>query len=427
MNPATLLLSIFLALFLAHYAWERWLAVLNWRHSNRDHSGLPPMLREHVTPEAHERNLDYQRQHTLFDHVENTIAAILILVYLFSPFIPWLQSAINQFFPRKIHCDVLLIASFTIITGFLQVPLELYEIFIIEARFNFNRMTVGEFWLDKIKELVVFSVLGIPFLYILFGLISSAGEWWWLWAALLTIGFECSMMILYPVVIAPLFNEFTPLPDGELKTSLDNLIRECHFPAQGIYVMDGSSRSTHSNAYFAGFGGARRIVLYDTLIEQLDTTELTAILAHEIGHWRCSHILKMLGISSLLTLAGFFLLWMTIHWPPLYQAFGYSKPDPAIGILLFGMLGGTFTFWLTPFLNRISRRNEYEADAFAVKMTHNPSAMESALFKLYQNNLSNLTPHPWYSSYHYSHPTPLERMQSVRAASSLVVSRNEMR
>ncbi|MCC6414909.1 MAG: M48 family metallopeptidase, partial [Opitutaceae bacterium] len=254
-----------------------------------------------------------------------------------------------------------------------------------------------------------------PLLWVLLSLVSWVGDLWWLWGFGVLFGFQILMMVLYPKLILPLFNKLTPLPEGMLRDRLMALGERAGFRAKAIEVMDGSKRSGHSNAFFTGFGRFRRIVLFDTLINQLEPEELEAVLAHEIGHYRRGHIPKMITVSAVLQLAGFaFIAWLArSNW--FNPAFGFPLGELAPSLLLFGLLSGAVTFWLSPLGNFFSRKHEYEADAFARDAMGGARAMTGALRKLAQKNLTNLTPHPWFSAFYYSHPTLVERERALIA------------
>jgi STE24 endopeptidase len=407
-------LILFLGLFALHFLLERTLSFLNLRHVMAHRDRVPKILEGAISPDNYLKSIEYTRARTKFGHFDAIFGAILTLVYLFSGWIPWLHGWIRSMGLSEMTSGVLLILSFVLIHGIIQLPVDWYQTFHLEGRFGFNRTTVKTFGTDKVKGWSLSFLIGAPFLYGLFWFMTKSGEGWWLWASMFVIGFQLLMVVLYPLVIAPLFNKFSPLQDGDLKQKLEDLARRCRFATQGIFVMDGSKRSTHSNAYFTGFGKARRIVFFDTLIQQLSVAELLAVLAHEIGHYKKKHILKMVFLSSAFTLLGFFILSYVIDWKPFYQAFGISEVSLPVGLLLVGLVAGEFTFWLSPLFNALSRKHEYEADAFAAEQTQDPQSMETSLLKLSEKNLSNLTPHPAYSAYHYSHPTLIERIQALR-------------
>jgi STE24 endopeptidase len=245
-------------------------------------------------------------------------------------------------------------------------------------------------------------------------LMDDPGPYWWIWAFLFIAGFQFIMIMVYPVLIAPWFNKFEPLKEGELRDRILALADTIGFKTSGIFCMDGSKRSGHSNAYFTGIGKVKRIVLFDTLLEQMSIEQGLAVLAHEMGHYKMKHIRRMLIVQLSFLLVGLFLLSLLLQYPPLYSAFGLN-PSSHAALVLFSLISGPATFYLSPFMNRLSRRHEYEADHFAMQTLGSAKGMEEALINLTVKNLSNLTPHPWYSAYHYSHPTTAERIHALRA------------
>ena len=274
--------------------------------------------------------------------------------------------------------------------------------------------------MDRLKGLLLAIVLGYPLLVLILKIVEWTGALWWLWAWAALLAFQFLMLVLAPVLIMPLFNKFTPLPEGSLRERLLELAKRTRFRAQSIQLMDGSKRSRHSNAFFTGFGQFRKIVLFDTLVQQLTEPELEAVLAHEIGHYKKKHIPKMLTFSAIGSLAGFYLISFLAQQDWFYRAFGFQPSalslQPSLiapALLLFGLLAGTVTFWLSPLLHWWSRRYEYQADAFAARVMSESQSLIGALRKLNEKNLSNLTPHPWYSGFYYSHPTLLERERAL--------------
>lgn len=423
MPPAHLLfLLAFLICFMLHFLIERILSLINSRfvHMNRDK--VPKAVKDKIPLETYARSIDYALVRARFGHVSAALDAGWKLFFLFSGFIlmlgDWLQPLPIGDFGR----GVALLVCFGLVLTIVDLPLQLYSTFRIESRFGFNKTTVKTFWLDRVKGLILTLLIGVPFQYAILLFIVKGGTYWWLWASVFVIAFQLVMMIAYPILIAPLFNKFTPLQEGELRTRLNDLAQRCQFAARGIFVVDGSKRSAHSNAYFTGIGKSRRIVLFDTLIEQMNVEELAAVLAHEIGHYKRRHIVKRLLLSILLTPAGFYVLGLLINWQPMYDAFGMgsllnSSHSPvrhvAVGVLLFMMISGDITFWVSPLFSWLSRKHEYEADAYAAQQT-SAEPMASALVKLSEKNLSTLLPHPAYSAYHYSHPTLLERLGALQ-------------
>ncbi len=283
----------------------------------------------------------------------------------------------------------------------------------MEERFGFNTTTQKLWWLDRLKGLLLAILLGYPLLVLVLKLAEWTGPWWWLWAWGALLAFQLLMALLAPVLILPLFNKFTSLPDGSLRQRLLNLAERTRFRAKSVQVMDGSKRSRHSNAFFTGFGRFRKIVLFDTLIQQLTEPELEAVLAHEIGHFKKRHIPKMLTASALGSLAGFYLISLLAAQAWFYWSFGFEPGALVAALLLFGLLSGVVTFYFSPVAHWWSRRYEYQADAFAAEVMSEARSLIGALRKLNEKNLSNLTPHPFYSGFYYSHPTLLEREQAL--------------
>jgi STE24 endopeptidase len=297
-----------------------------------------------------------------------------------------------------------------------SIPLEWWAQFRLEARFGFNTTTLGTWMMDRVKGMMLAAVLGLPLLALILKLVEWMGALWWLWAWATLMGFQVLILFLAPVWIMPLFNKFTPLPEGSLRERLLGLGEKTGFNARTIQVMDGSRRSRHANAFFTGFGRFRKIVLYDTLITQLSEEELEAVLAHEIGHHRRRHILQRLAWSSVTSLAGFWVVGWLAARPGFAGAFGFG-PDVGVApsLLLFGLLSSPVLFWFSPLGNYWSRRHEYEADAYAKAAVGSAAPLMGALRKLSEKNLANLTPHPWYSTFHYSHPTLVEREAALRS------------
>jgi STE24 endopeptidase len=294
-----------------------------------------------------------------------------------------------------------------------SLPSDLYSTFGIESRFGFNKTTLSLYFSDKLKGLILGIMIGGPFLYVVLWLMQATGEYWWIWAFVFIAMFQLLMIIIFPTFIAPWFNKFEPLPSGELRDRIMALAKQIGFKASGIFVMDGSKRSAHSNAYFTGIGKAKRIVLFDTLIEQMTIDQGLAVLAHEMGHYKMKHIRRMMLVQSVILFVGLYFLGRLVNYEPVFTAFGL-QPSNHAALVLFSLISGPFTFYLGPLVNLLSRKHEYEADRFAAITLRNGKPMEEALINLTVKNLSNLTPHPWYSAYHYSHPTPTERIGAIR-------------
>jgi STE24 endopeptidase len=414
-----LLFYAFVVLFGLDFLIERTLATLNAERAASFRGKKPAELNGLVDDATFEKSIDYTLARTRFGHVAAIYSAALTIFILFFGIIPALSMPGQVMIEKDIGfiderwTGVIAILGLVFLTSFLKLPLSLYSTFVLEKRFGFNKTTLGTFIADRLKGLLLSLVLGVPFLWVIMWLVTWGNPFWWLYAALFVIAFQFVMMILGPLVIMPLFYKFSPLPDGELKRALDALSERCQFAVSGLFVMDGSRRSAHSNAFFTGFGKARRIVLFDTLIAQLSVPELEAVLAHEIGHYKRKHILKSLVLSCALTVAGFWVVSLVLDWHPLYQAFGLGGLSPEKGLIALMLISGAFTFWLDPLFNWLSRKHEYEADAYAKEHTA-AEPMSGALLKLFEKNLANYVPHPWYSAWTYSHPTLLERLNALK-------------
>jgi len=410
---------LFLAFFALEFLVEFALNEINMRYvrERRAMGNIPVIFQGRVSQEDYDKSVDYTLAKGRFERWAQVYGSLMTLFILFGGLLPYfdrLTHDIAGLFPAVFRAQgILFCFSVALTFSLLSLPTGLYSTFVIEERFGFNRTTVKLYLLDKLKGFLVSLVIGIPFLFGVFYLMEESGPYWWLWAFLFILAFEILMVILYPTLIAPLFNKFEPLKEGELRERILTLVEKTGFKTSGIYTMDGSRRSSHSNAYFTGLGRVKRIVLFDTLVEQMTAGQGLAVLAHEIGHYKMKHIRKMLLIQGIFLFAGLYILSLLIGYEPLFRAFGLG-PSSHAALVLFSLLSGPFTFYLTPVMNLVSRRHEYEADRFAVRTLEEGRAMEEALFNLTVKNLSNLTPHPWYSAYHYSHPSVVERIRAIR-------------
>jgi STE24 endopeptidase len=405
-----------LALIILKWGAQLTLEKLNERHVRSHSQRVPEAFKEVMDEPTYQKAVRYTLAHAKFNQVEFTWAAAVLLVVLFTGVLPWGF----QFFREHWGTSIWSRAAFLFAAGLALtlpgLPLDWYSQFRLEQKFGFNTTTQTIWWIDRLKGFLLAAVLGYPLLVLILKVARWAGASWWLWAWATLMAFQLLLMVLAPVLILPLFNKFQPLAEGSLRSRLLELARRAQFRAQSIQVMDGSKRSNHSNAFFTGFGRFRKIVLFDTLLTQLSEPELEAVLAHEIGHYRRHHIPKLLGASFLMSLAGFFVLSWLARQGWFLNAFGFSGTDIAPVLLLFGLLSGLVTFWFSPLSHLWSRKFEYEADAFAAQMMHGGRSLVAALRKLNEKNLSNLTPHPAYSGFYYSHPTLIEREQALEAA-----------
>jgi len=411
---------IALVLIFARAIAELWLSRLNQWHVRAHADEVPTTFRGMVDQPTYHRSIDYTLAKSRFGDVVTVFDTALLIAILFSSVLPWAFEKFTAAFGTSVWA----MAGFLFATGvalsIISLPFAWYAQFKLEDRFGFNTTTMKTWVLDRLKGLLLAVLLGFPLLALVLKLIEWTGQNWWIWAAVLVIAFQLLLMLIAPAVIMPLFNKFTPLPDGSLRERLFALARRTDFPTRSIEVMDGSRRSRHSNAFFTGFGRFRKIVLFDTLIAQLTEPELESVLAHEIGHYKKRHVLKLLGVS----IAGVFVAFAAVAWLArqqwFYHAFGFghhtgfAAANVVPAMLLFALLAGTISFWFSPLIHIWSRRFEYEADAFARTAMGETQPLVQALRKLTEKNLSNLTPHPLYSGFYYSHPTLLERERALQ-------------
>ncbi|HEX9049499.1 MAG TPA: M48 family metallopeptidase [Anaeromyxobacter sp.] len=407
---------VFLAFFLAQLGIETALLLVNLRHVAAAR-GVPPALAGAVDAATAERSHAYTLANGRFALVEGLTGAAATLAVLLSGVLPWLDGALARAGVEGANRFVAFLGLLALASSVASLPFGAWRTFVLEARFGFNR-TAPRTWLaDRAKGLLVEVALGVPLLYAVYGFMRFAGRLWWVWLFVFLSAFQLFMLWLYPAVIAPLFNRFQPLPDGALRARLEALAREAGFRNRGLYVMDASRRSGHSNAYFTGILRPR-IVLFDTLVERMSVDEAASVLAHEIGHYRAHHVHRRLAVGLASTLAALLVLSRLVPWPPLHHAFGFAQPTLHGAVALLALGGGAFVFWLQPLASVLSRRHEYEADRFAVRFARAPAALKSALLRLNGENLSNLHPHPWYSAWHYSHPVLVERLAAIDRAAA---------
>ena len=411
-----LVLVLFVLGFLVEFILnELNLAYVRGRSAERK---IPDFFAGVMSREEYDKSVEYTLSKGRFQRWASIYGALVTLWILFGDVLPALDrfaQNLGAHFPAATYATgIIFCLAVGLIFSLLSLPVDIYSTFVLEESFGFNKTTPGLYLADKLKGLLLTLVIGVPFLFVVLWLMAAAGAYWWVWVFLFMLGFQLSMVVLYPSLIAPLFNKFEALPEGELRRRILALADQLGFKTSGIFTMDGSRRSAHSNAYFTGLGKTKRIVLFDTLVEQMTVDQAVAVLAHEIGHYKMKHIRRMLVLRSLYLLAGLYVLSLLVNYVPLFTAFGFEKSSPHVALVLFSLLSGPATFYLHPLMNYVSRKHEYEADRFAVKVLKNPKPMEESLIKLTIKNLSNLTPHPWYSAYHYSHPTPAERIGALR-------------
>ena len=413
-DPRTIL-GLYLGLFALHFGVEQLLLALNLRRARACRASPPPEALELMTCEQYERSQDYSSARGRLELRANTVQAAVALGLLLTGGLGALQRLWDRALPGPELSGILLVYAVSLIFAAAALPFSLYGQFVVEARFGFNRMTPGLFVLDLLKGLALSLALGAPLLCLVFRLVRVS-PLWWLWAFLAASGLHLLLAVLYPRLIAPLFNRFTPLPEGEVREQVESLALRLGFRSRGIFLMDGSRRSTHGNAYFTGLGRARRIVLFDTLLESLSAGQVAAVLAHEIGHQKKLHVPLRLAGTLLAGFAAFWLLGRALEFAPLFRAFGLAggtgAASAAVALLLF--FAGPLALPLRPLASWISRRQEHAADRYAYRQAGCGESFVEALLALARRNLANPTPHPWASFYFASHPTVLERVRALR-------------
>src|SRR5882672_1274091 len=403
------------ALIVLKWAAQICLERLNLNHVRAHAGAVPEAFKGAVDETIYRKSVEYTLAKGKFDQIETTYQVAILLLILFSGVLPWAFNLFTHWLGTSAWAMAVFLFAVGLALSLPSLPLAWYDQFKVEERFGFNTSTQKIWWLDRLKGFFLGIVLGYPLLVLVLKFVDWTGPLWWLWAWAALLAFQMVMAVLAPVLILPLFNKFTALPESSLRDRLLKLAQRTRFRARSIQVMDGSKRSRHSNAFFTGFGQFRKIILFDSLIQQLAEPELEAVLAHEIGHFKKKHIPKMLIISALASLIGFYCLSLLAKQDWFYWAFGFTPGNIAPALLLFGLLSGLVTFWFSPLAPWWSRRYEYQADAFAAKTMNEPRSLVAALRKLNEKNLSNLTPHPIYSGFYYSHPTLLEREQALAA------------
>lgn len=411
--------AVFCTLLLTGLLVRLTLASRQIRHVARHRAAVPAAFAQTITPQAHQKAADYTIAKSRFGLLEMALEAAVLLGWTLLGGLDALNQALLTVFGGGMLQQLALLGSFALLAGLVSVPLGWWSTFRIEERFGFNKMTPSMWVGDLIKGAMVAGAVGLPIAALMLWLMSATGAYWWLWAWGAWMGFNLLLLVLYPTVIAPLFNKFEPLKDESLKARVTALMERCGFSASGLFVMDGSRRSAHANAYFTGFGAAKRVVFFDTLLQQLSPAEIDAVLAHELGHYKRRHIIKRIALLFAMSLVGFALLGWASQQVWFYTGLGVTPsldaPNDAVALLLFMLVTPLFTFFLSPLSAQLSRRHEFEADAYAVQQT-NGHDLASALLKLYKDNASTLTPDPVYAGFYYSHPPASERLARLQAA-----------
>ena len=382
------------------------------RHVRAHRDAVPAEFAERIALASHQKAADYTIDRTRTGMLGTAIEAGVLLVFTLGGGLAWLHG----FWSARLDglsYGVAMIFSLTFISSLIDLPLSLYRQFVIEARYGFNRMSLGLFFTDLAKQTLLGVAIGTPVILAVLWLMGAMGERWWLWVWLFWSGFNLLLMFIYPTWIAPLFNKFSPLADGEMKTRIEALLARCGFRSSGLFVMDGSKRSSHGNAYFTGFGDNKRIVFFDTLLSRLQPGEVEAVLAHELGHFRRRHIVKRMIVMFASSLAFLWLLGQLIDAPWFYAGLGLPEGNTALALILFFLVVPVFTFPLSPLMSHFSRRHEFEADAYAAEHAA-AGDLVHALVKLYDDNASTLTPDPLHSLFYDSHPPAAQRIARLQ-------------
>lgn len=395
--------TIFIIMVLLSAMTHFWLALRQIKHVKQHREQTPEAFAQKISLKEHQKAADYTIAKEKLGNIELLIGTTLVFIWTLGGGLELLDQFVRTYQLEPIYTGVLFILLMGFISSFIGIPMGLYNTFVLEEKFGFNRTTLKVWLLDLVKQSILSLVIGIPLIMVILWLMDSAGEFWWLYAWAVWMGFGFFMMWAYPAFIAPIFNKFTELEEGSLKQRIEQLMTRCGFLSKGILVMDGSKRSSHGNAYFTGLGNNKQIVFFDNLLDSLDEEEVEAVLAHELGHFKKKHIVKRLISMAFMTLAGFAMLGWLMQQEWFYHGLGMSTPSIYAALILFSIASPAFTFFLSPISAMISRKHEFEADEYAAEQS-NANKLIDALVKLYKENANTLTPDPLHSAYYDSHP-----------------------
>ena len=397
-----------------------WLARRHLSHIAAHRAEVPPEFQKEIALAAHHKAADYTSTKTRFGVLNVLFEALLLFLFTLGGGIQYIASFWVNYFTAPLAQGIAIIVSVLLLGSLLEIPFGLYRTFVVEARYGFNKMTLGLYVADAVKGLLLGAAIGLPLLIGVLWLMQGMGENWWLYVWGAWAAFNLLLLFIYPSFIAPLFNKFTPLQDETLKAHIKILLDKCGFTAQGLFVMDGSKRSAHGNAYFTGFGKTKRIVFFDTLLQQLSPAEIVAVLAHELGHFKRHHVLKRIVLTFAISLGFLWLIAQLMQADWFYQGLGVTMPSTslasALALLLFFMVLPVFSFLLHPLSSYYSRKHEFEADAYAAQQA-DAQDLANALVRMYQDNAATLTPDPLYSTFYDSHPPALMRIARLKTFS----------
>lgn len=408
---------IFIFMVVVTTGMQLWLSLRQARHVAAHRAKVPDEFADKISLAEHQKAADYTLAKGQFGRIQLLIGAVVLFLWTLGGGLEWLDTFWRSQGANwgTLAIGVAVIISFSLISGLIDLPASLYNTFVIEERFGFNKTTLKTFFTDMLKGAALSLIIGIPLILLVLWLMESAGDYWWLYAWLALTGFSILMMWAYPKFIAPIFNKFKPLEEGEVLERLNSLLKRTGFNSDGVFVMDGSKRSSHGNAYFTGFGKTKRIVFFDTLLKHLSPTQVEAVLAHELGHFKRKHVLKGMLLSISMTFIGFAILAWLMKQDWFYHALGVSHPSTYMALILFVLISPAFTFFIGPLMARWSRKHEFEADEFAARQS-NAGELISALVSLYKKNAGTLTPDPLYSAFYDSHPPASIRIAHLKQA-----------
>ncbi len=413
--PTFILTFTFITLLISTTLIRVWLGRRHIAYVQTHRNQVPAAFKESIALDAHQKAADYSSAKTKLVIIEAFAQAILLVALTLGGGLQLIDEIWRNLLPtQEIIRGALIICSAMLISSFIDLPFEYYKTFVVDEQFGFNKMTPAMFFSDLVKHSLVGIALGAPILFAALWLMQGAGQYWWLYLWLVWSGFNLLMLAVYPTFIAPLFNKFSPLQDEILKQRIEALLTKCGFKSQGLFVMDGSSRSSHGNAYFTGFGASKRVVFFDTLLERLNADEIEAVLAHELGHFKHHHVIKRIALMFFVSFLGLALLGWLINQPWFYTGLGVAQASNYMALILFLLASPVFLFLLRPVMASYSRKNEFEADSYAA--THaNAKDLIEALVKLYRDNASTLTPDPLHSAFYDSHPPASIRISKLAA------------
>jgi STE24 endopeptidase len=416
---ATQFTAVFIAALALTTLAKLWLARRHLAHIAAHRTAVPEAFHQKVQLTDHQKAADYTMAKTRFDMLATLFDTALLLAFTVAGGIQSIADMVsarlgNGWFGTPVMQGMATLVAVLILYSLLEAPFSIYRTFVIEARFGFNKMTFKLYLLDALKAVLIGAILGLPLLFGVLWLMERMGTYWWLYVWLVWVVFNLLLLFIYPSFIAPLFNKFSPLQDDAMKSRIESLLAKCGFTAQGLFVMDGSKRSAHGNAYFTGFGKTKRIVFFDTLLERLSMREIEAVLAHELGHFKRRHVVKRIAATFALSLGFLWLLGQLMQTTWFYQGLGVTTMSTALALLLFFMVLPVFSFLLGPVMSAYSRKHEFEADAYAAGQT-DAGDLVNALVKLYQDNAATLTPDPLYSRFYDSHPPAMVRISHLQA------------